>query len=278
MMSSEHIIEVDETSFQNEVVVYSNTVPVVVDLWAEWSQPCHMLTPILEKLVTEANGAFRLAKVNTDENPNLTLQLGIRSLPTVKAFHKSQLVNEFTGLQTEGFVRDFLRNLVPSASSLELERAKGLLELKQFTKASVSFRKALKTDPDNGAALLGLAKSLIAQGEASDALAVLMDFPAGKQFSASQQLIPLAKSVSKLKTSPDYFLQNDLRIAFRHALKLITIGNLPAAADGLLEILRQDKQFLNGEVRMAMVGLLTLMDDTHPETREYRKELSSVLF
>jgi putative thioredoxin len=278
MMSSEHIIEVDETSFQNEVVVYSNTIPVIVDFWAEWCYPCHTLTPILEKLVMEANGAFRLAKVNADENPNLTMQLGIRSLPAVKVFHKSQLVNEFVGLQSEGFVRDFLRNLVPSASSLELSRAQGLLEMKQYDKASIAFRKTLKSDPDNTAALLGLAKSLIAQGEASDALAVLMDFPAGKQYSDAQQLIPLAKSVSKLATAPDHFLQGNLSITFRHALKLITLGNLPAAADGLLEILRQDKNFLKGEVRQAMVGLLILMDEKNPETREYRKELTSILF
>lgn len=278
MMSSEHIIEVDETSFQNEVVVYSNTIPVIVDFWAEWCQPCHMLTPILEKLAMQANGAFRLAKVNADENPNLNIQLGIRSLPAVKAFHKSQLVNEFVGLQTEGFVRDFLRNLVPTAASLELERAQGLLGMKQYDKAAASFRKSLKSDPDNGPALLGLAKSLIAQGEASDALAVLMDFPAGKQFSDAQQLIPLARSVSKLETSPDHFLQGNLSITFRHALKLITLGNFPAAADGLLEILRQDKKFLDGEVRQAMVGLLLLMDDNSPETRDYRKEFSSILF
>jgi len=278
MMSSDHIIEVDETSFQNEVVVYSNTIPVLVDFWAEWCQPCHMLTPILEKLAREANGAFRLAKVNADENPNLTMQFGISSLPTVKVFHKSQLVNEFVGLQTEGFVREFLRNLVPAAGSLELERAKGLLDMRQFEKASIAFRKTLQSDPDNSTALLGLAKSLLARGNASDALAVLMDFPAGKQFTDAQQMIPLAKSISKLETNPDYFLDDDLRIAFRQALKLITLGNFPAAADGLLEILRQDKKFLDGEVRQAMVGLLILMDEKNPETREYRKEFTSVLF
>jgi len=278
MMSSEHIIEVDENSFQNEVVVYSNTTPVIVDFWAEWCQPCHMLTPILEKLVMQANGAYRLAKVNADENPNLSIQMGIRSLPAVKVFHKSQLVNEFVGLQTEGFVRDFLRNLVPAGGSLELERAQGLLEMKQFEKAATSFRKSLKTDPDNSAALLGLAKSLIAKGDCSDALAVLMDFPAGKQFSDAQQLIPLARSISNLQASPGDFPQNTLGIAFQHALKLITLGNFPAAADGLLELLRQDKKFLRGAARQAMVGLLILMDENDPQTREYRKEFSSILF
>ncbi len=91
-------------------------------------------------------------------------------------------------------------------------------------------------------------------------------------------MIQLAKSISKLEMNPDYFLEDDLRIAFRHALKLITMGNFPAAADGLLEILRQDKKFLDGEVHQAMVGLLVLMDDNNPETREYRRELASVLF
>ncbi len=278
MMSSDHIIEVDEASFQSDVIAYSNTVPVMVVFWAAWSQPCQMLIPILERLAKEANGSFRLAKVNSDDTPNLNVQLDIRTLPTVKAFHKERLVNEFTSLQSQDFVREFIRNLVPAAGSLELERAQGLLDMKKYKKAAESFRNALKSDPDNSAALLGLAKSLLAQGEASGSLAVLMDFPAGKQYAAAQQLVPLAQLVSKLETSPDYFLRDNLSIIFRRALSLVRMGNLPAAADGLLEILRQDKNFRSGDVRRAMVGLLTMMDEKDPETREYRNELASILF
>jgi putative thioredoxin len=278
MMSSQFIIDVDETSFQNDVVAYSSTVPVVVDFWAEWCNPCHLLTPILEKLAREADGAFRLAKVNADESPNLNIQLGIRSLPTVKVFHRGQMVNEFIGLQTEGFIRDFLRSLTPSTGSLELERAEGLLSLRNFTQAANAFRRSLKQDPDNGGALLGLAKSLVAQGEAADALAVLLDFPAGKHLAQAEQLAHLARSVSKLETSPDTFLKGDLSVIFRRALTLVTRGNLPAAADGLLGILREDKDYLDGEVRRAMVGLLMMMDEHDPETRQYRNELASILF
>jgi putative thioredoxin len=277
MMSSKHIIDVDEASFPNEVIAYSNTTPVVVDLWAEWCQPCHMLTPILEKLAQEMNGAFRLAKVNADENPNLTIQLGVRSLPTVKAFHRGQLVNEFMGVQSESFVRDFLRNLVPSAGNLALERAEGLMGMQEYQAAAQSFRQALKADPDNGAALLGLAKSLLVQGEPADALGVLLDFPAGKQFADAEKLADLARSVSRLETEPED-LDDDLMISFRRALTLVKKGNLPAAADGFLGILRQDKNYRGGEVRRAMVGLLVLMDDNDPETRLYRNELASVLF
>jgi putative thioredoxin len=278
MMSSKHIINVDEASFHNDVIAYSNTVPVVVDLWAEWCQPCHMLTPILEKLATEMNGAFRLAKVNADENPNLNIQLGVRSLPTVKAFHRGQLVNEFVGVQSESFVRDFLRNLVPSAGNLSLERAEGLLGLGDYLGAAQAFRQTLKTDPDNGAALLGLAKSLLVQGEPADALAVLMDFPACKEFTDAEKLADLVRSVSKLTTEPDDLEEDELSISFRRGLSLVKNGNLPAAADGFLGILRQNKNYLDGEVRRAMVGLLVLMDDDDPETRQYRNELASVLF
>ncbi|MGD2028134.1 MAG: tetratricopeptide repeat protein [Anaerolineales bacterium] len=278
MMSSDYIIEVDEANFQSDVITYSNTVPVVVEFWAEWSQSCQILTPILERLAKEANGSFRLAKVNSDDTPNLNVQLGIHTLPTVKVFHKERLVNEFTGLQTEGFVREFLKNLVPAAGSLELERAHGLLEMKKYKKAAKSFRNALKTDPDNSAALLGLAKSLLAQGDASGSLAVLMDFPAGKQFAASQQIIPLAQLVSKLETSPQAFSEDELGIIFRRALTLVQMGNLPGAADGLLEVLRRDKNYRGGEGRQAMVGVLAMMDENNPETREYRNELASILF
>lgn len=278
MMSSDYIIEVDEANFHTDVIAYSNSMPVVVDFWADWCQPCHMLTPILEKLTNEAPGSFRLAKVNADDTPNLNFQLGIVTLPTVKAFHKERLVNEFSGVQNPPFVREFIKNLVPIPSSLEMERAKGLLSMKEYKRAAQSFRLALKANPDDSAALLGLAKSLLAQGDASGALAVLMDFPAGKDFITAQHIIPLAQMVSKLETSPDDFEKDDLARMLRRSLTLVQKSNLPAAADGMLEILRQEKNYQGGIVREAMVGLLALMDADDPETRNYRQELTSILF
>lgn len=277
MMSSENIIEVNEASFQHEVIIYSNTTPVVVDFWAEWSQPCRVLSPILEKLATEANGAFRLAKVNADENPNLTMQLNIQSLPSVKAFARGQKVNEFSGAQTESTIREFLRSLAPDAGDLDIERGRGLMRMQQWEKAALSFKKSLKTSPDNTAALLGLAKTHLAQGDPSAALPILMAFPAGKELSAAEQLGDLAAALAKTSTETDHFPNDDLGAAYQQALKLITIGNLPAAADGLLDILRTDKKFLNGEVHRSLLGLLVLME-SHPEERKYRAELASVLF
>lgn len=278
MMSSEFIIEVTEATFQYEVLVFSNTKPVVVDFWAEWCQPCHMLTPILEKLTVEANGAFRLAKINADENPNLTMQFNVRGLPTVKAFHRSQVVAEFVGAQTEVMVREFLRNLAPSATDLALEKGHSLIKLGDWKTATGVFQKVLQTSPDDSLALLGLAKSLIAQGNPSKALVILQEFPASKESKSAENLLPLAQAMAKVEDKSVNDFEDELVATYRRSILLVGKGNLPAAADGLLYILRSDKNFMDGRAKDAMVAVLELMDPDSEETRRYRDELTSVLF
>jgi putative thioredoxin len=277
-MSSEFIIEVTEDDFQYEVLAFSNSKPVVVDFWAEWCQPCHMLTPILEKLAMEANGAFRLAKVNADENPNLTMQFNVSGLPTVKGFYKSQVVAEFVGAQTEVKVREFLRKLAPSASDLALEKGQSLIKLEDWETAGDVFQDVLKSNPDDSKALLGLAKSHIAQGKAGKALVILQAFPASKELNAAENLLPLAQAMAEMEDQPENDPEDDLKAAFDRSIRLVGKGNLPAAADGLLDILRRDKGFLDGSAKQAMVAVLELMDPDKGETRQYRSELASVLF
>jgi putative thioredoxin len=277
-MSSEFIIEVTEDNFQYEVLAFSNNKPVVVDFWADWCQPCHMLTPILEKLAKEANGAFRLAKVNADENPNLTMQFNVSGLPTVKGFYKSQVVAEFVGAQTEVKVREFLRKLAPTAGDLALDKGQSLIKLEDWKAAGDVFQKVLKTSPDDSAALLGLAKSHIAQGNPGKALVILQAFPASKELNAAENLLPLAQAMAGLEDQPKHDLEDDLGAAFNRSIQLAGKGNLLAAADGLLEILRMDKNYMDGGAKQIMVAVLELMDPDKEETRQYRSELASVLF
>jgi putative thioredoxin len=262
MKSSDYIIDVTETDFEYQVIAYSQQTPVVVDFWANWCVPCKALSPVLEKLAKEAN---------------LAVRFNVRGIPAVKAFRDGQVVSEFTGLQPEVRVRDFIRALAPSKADLLLEKAHTLLDMRQPASAEKEFRRALDESPDNPAALLGLIKSLLLQGRVGEAEPLLNSFPASKEFGSAENLHPLAEAMGKMQKAASS--GNDpLEPAYANALRLAGRGNVMAAMDGLLDILRQDKHYQHDEARRVMVALFELLKADDPLTRQYRNEFASVLF
>lgn len=278
-MTSEYVIEVSESEFQHEVLAYSSQVPVVVDFWAEWCIPCRTLGPILEKLAEEGEGAFRLAKVNVDENQGLAQHYQIASIPAVKVFRGGEIVDEFLGVRPELEVREFLRSLAPSASDLSIEKGHSLYLDHRWEEAAEAFRLALQNNPDHGEALLGLAKSELAQGNAATALVILREFPTSKQYSAADRLTPMAEAMANLALEGEENSNDDPQdAAFLNSLKLVGKGNLPAALDGLLEIMRADKDYQDGKIHKVILGALEMLDQESEQTREFRAEFSSLLF
>ena len=277
-MASDNIVDVTEANFQYEVLSYSENTPVVVDFWAEWCRPCKTLGPLLEKLAHEAQGSFRLARVDVDANPNLALHYGVRSIPTVKAFSQGEVVGEFSGLQPEERIREFLSRITPpSPLSLALEKALSLLQDRQWAEAENLLRDLLDQAPQQPEAQLGLAMALLGQGYGTAALEILRNFPASREYARAQQLLPLAEA---LKNSEDGCLpdETDLDAAYAQAIRLAGRGNLPAALDGLLDILRQNKTYRQGAARQAVVALLELLGPNDPLSRAYRSELAAILF
>lgn len=278
MMSSDFIIQVNENDFEYEVVSYSQNTPVVVYFWADWCKPCRSLGPMLESMTQEASGAFRLAKLDVDENPNLALRYGVRSLPTVKVFSEGAVVAEFVGAQPAERVRAFLSRLAPpSPLSLLEEKAEGYLGLRKWSEAEAAFRDVLDQSPENATALLGMSKALLAQGSGHEALYTLKDFPASPLYASAQRLLPLAESTvayheDALPTG------TDLDAAFSGAVRLVTRGSLLPALDGLLDVLRADKRYRGGRAHHVFLAILELLDPEDPEVRQYRAELASVLF
>jgi putative thioredoxin len=278
MMASDFIIDVSEADFEYQVLAYSQNTPVVVDFWAEWCTPCRTLGPMLERLANEARGSFRLAKVNVDENPNLALRYSVRSIPAVKAFRDGGPVSEFTGLQPEPRLREFLRAIAPSQNDLNLEKGLSLLEMREAEKAESILRQVLEEQPANPAALLGLAKSLLLQGYGAEPDHLLASVPASREFSSAEALRPLAQALTAFNEDPNPEDDQPLDAAFHNALRLLRRGNLEAALDGLLDILREDKRYRNGKARQIFLAILELLDTNSAENRQYRSELASVLF
>jgi putative thioredoxin len=277
-MTSNFIVDVTELDFEYEVLNYSQNTPVVVDFWATWCKPCKTLDPILERLALEANGSFRLAKVDVDANPNLVLRYGIRTVPTVKAITQGEVVAEFADIQPETRIKEFIGKIVPpNPINLAVEKADSLADQFAWQDAEGLYREILETNTDLPSALFGLSKSLLAQGQAREALVILNDFPASKFYSRAKQLLPLALAIAEYQANilPD---EDDLDAYFVNSIRLAARGNIYAAIDGLLDILREDKGYRDDLAREVLLSLLELLGDSNPSTRKYRSELASILY
>ena len=184
----------------------------------------------------------------------------------------------FFPLPPEPRLRDLLGKIIPpSPANLAIEKANGLLFLHQWSSAEKVFRELLEQHPDLPSGQLGLAKTLVREGKVAEALGILRSIPASREFSQAEILLPYAIALKDFNENnlPD---ETDLDIAFKSSIRLAGRSNLPAALDGLLDILRQDRHYHNDQARLVMLSLLELMGEDDPQTRQYRSELGSVLF
>jgi putative thioredoxin len=277
---SEFIFETAEATFETDVVSRSYETPVIVDFWAPWCGPCRSLGPLLEGLAQERDGAFLLAKVNVDENPGLAVRFGVQGIPAVKAYHNGEVVAQFTGAAPERTVREFIQRVAPGEADTASSEAASLLATRHWEQAEEQLRVVLDSQPYNPAATLGLVRALIAQGKGDAALAFVEDFPASSEIVAAQQLQPLAKLLAEVEygNSNNADEVDVLEAQYWQSARLLARGQHAAAMDGLLEVLRQDKDFRSGEPRMVILGVFALLGDDDPLTRQYRDELAGILF
>jgi len=277
-MSADFILEVNETNFEYEVIAYSQNIPVAVEFCAEWSRACKTINPLLTQIAMENQGSFRLAKLDVDANPNLAMMYSVRSVPTIKTFVQGQVVGELAGLQPENRLREFFDALMPpSQLSLSIEKANELLGTQKWTEAETIFREVLEQEPNEPKSLIGLSKALLAQGHSSAALNILENFPDSRELNTAELLKPLADAIQDLHGGK-LPTENDLEITYKSSINLVSRGNVEAGIDGLLDILRQDKRFHRGQAKEIILALLEILGEANPQTRDYRKEMASILF
>ncbi len=276
-MAAANIIDISEETFEFEVVIYSHETPVVLDLWAPWCIPCRVQSRDLAKLAHEADGSFRLARVNVDDQPKLAARLKVQQVPAVKAFVEGRVVSEYAGVLNEQSLRLFIDRIIPKAGNLLLEKGRSLIHLGDLNGAEEALGQYVYESHGEPAGLFALARALLWQGKGSEALAILSNFPASSEFNTAKSLMPLAEAYASFENLP-LMNPNPLEAAYRNSLRLARSGKIEMALDGFLDILRKDKRFHNGQLHEIYLALLEVMGDSHTATRQYRADLSNVLF
>ena len=233
------MVDVSDATFGTAILDRSEQVPVVVDLWAPWCGPCRTLGPILERVIAETNGQVELAKVNVDENPQISAMFQVQGIPAVYALHNREIVSQFIGAQPEAQVRKFVDALIPTSAETELA------ELVQAGDEE-SLRKALELDPGHEQAIVGLAELLVDRDATDEALRLLERIPETPE---TRRVAALARTAGGAVEDPT------------------------ARLDALLDQVKDDQA-----ARQEFLDLLELLGADDPRTPSYRKALTARLF
>lgn len=237
-------VDVTDASFETEVLDRSKTTPVVVDLWAPWCGPCRTLGPILERVIGETQGQVVLAKVNVDENPQVSAAFRVQGIPAVYALSGGKVVDGFIGAQPEAAVREFVTRLLPSADDQKLEQLVAAGD-------EMSLRAALDLRPDHHDAIVALAELLARRGGTDD----------------------VQEATALLERIPETAETRRVRALIRIGADGESSDEITAKLDSLLDRVKQDD-----EARQQFVDLLEVLGPDDPRTASYRRQLSARLF
>ncbi len=286
MSNSPYIQAVDVENFEKVVIQSSFQVPVLVDFWAEWCAPCKALIPVLEKLVAEYQGQFILAKVNTDEQQELAMEYGIRSIPTLKLFRQGQMVEEMTGAQPESVLRTIIdRHRDRKADHLRFEAIE-LYRQGKVDQALLLLERAEHIEPDYFPVILDKAKMLLDQKRFAEVTQLLQNLPANVQTDPATEELQVQLNFAQVADRSPSVLQlrqiladNPLHYEARHQLgaQLVLAGEYPEALEQFLELMRQNRQFGEDAGRKSILGVFMLLGNSGELVSRYRSKMSSLL-
>ncbi|MEO6364942.1 MAG: thioredoxin [Luteimonas sp.] len=282
-----HVFDATTDGFENDVLKKSMEVPVLVDFWASWCGPCKALGPILEKLADAYNGAFLLAKVDTEQEQQIAAAFQIRSIPTVYLVKDGQLVDGFQGALPEAEVREFLKHhgIEPAEASADATVEDIPVVQADPHEEVMRLRKQVEAEPDKGEHTLDLALALLRTGATSESEQLLDALPANlatddRTIKARARLgfAALLKDAPPAEVLEAAVAANGDDLRARHLLGAHRIvgGHSEEGLEQFLEMLRRDRGFEDSLPKKLLIDAFRVVEDDDL-VGLYRRKMSSLL-
>ena len=264
------------TNFEQEVLQKSHNVPVVVDFWAEWCGPCRVLGPTLERLARENGEAWTLAKVDTEQLPDVAQRYQVRSIPNVKLFVDGAVAGEFVGALPEYEVRRWLEKALPGKFAKELAQAEQLLKVGKSPDARRLVDRIVQADPQNGRARVFLAHLTLFKDPAEAArLVENIDDP---EFSEITESIRTISRQHGFVVNPESLPAGAGKELYRDALRSLFDEDFDGALNQFIDIIRRDRAYDDDGARKACIAIFKILGEEHSITLKHRREFSSALY
>jgi putative thioredoxin len=266
------------TDFQRDVIESSREKPVLVDFWAAWCGPCRALTPVLEKLAQEFEEVWSFIKVNTDQNPEISAQYGIRGIPAVKLFVDGEVADEFTGVLPEHAIRQWLEKAIPSEAKKRIEEAERAIDGGELERGRELLETALVDEPDNPKARILLARGIVFDDPMRAAELASSAAFAGPGYQQTADAIKEFAAASARAGETDGLPDESGRDAYLAALRATAEADFDRAIEGLIEVLKSNRYYLDDAARKLGVAIFTLLGPDHDVTRRHRRNFDMWLY
>jgi len=288
-----HVKDVNEETFMDDVIEASKSSPIIVDFWAPWCGPCKTLGPALEAEVKATNGKIKMVKIDIDQNQNLASQMRIQSIPAVFAFVDGQPIDGFMGAKAPSELKSFIDKLLEKVTddggdlSEAIAVANEMLNAEEFNDAAETFEAILGEDPESALAFVGLFNARMGAKKINDAKKMLEEIPDTLKNKA--EILTLQAQIDLSNQAEGVGEVNDLRLTltndennhqarFDLALALFTKGETSEAIQELLTIFRVDQEWNHDAARQQLFKFFDILGSENPITLSGRRQLASMLF